>query len=105
MLFKIPASFAEVIEVGGETEVGRVVPELFEALGWTKVGALTADVRVNIWSWGERVSVHDLGNGRWSVESKCRFPMQVVDWGKNRQNVEAFRETVSARLLEAGGPA
>jgi len=28
------------------------------------------------------------------VISRCRFPLQVIDWGKNARNVELIRDSV-----------
>jgi hypothetical protein len=53
-----------------------------------KNGFITARSRLNIWSWTEKVIVNIDDCGHVRVESKCTLPTQVVDWGKNRRNVE-----------------
>lgn len=42
-------------------------------------------------SWGEKISVHIApgpGGTAVHVRSECAFPLQLVDYGKNRKNVE-----------------
>lgn len=58
-------------------------------------GVITARSRLNIWSWTEKVVVNIEDCGHVSVESKCTLPTQVVDWGKNRRNVEKVFSLIS----------
>jgi hypothetical protein len=47
-------------------------------------------------SWGETLTV-SLVAGQITVRSVCSWPLQIIDWGKNRQNVERFLVPFSAR--------
>ena len=42
--------------------------------------------QVNMWSWGESIEIK-LHDDLITIESKCAFPVQCVDWGKNQENV------------------
>lgn len=99
MLFNIPASHADTVEIADQ-DADALVAGAFASLGWetkqTSAG-WKAHVGVSLWSWGEEVLVTDLG-GRLAIESRCRFPLQVVDWGKNRTNVEALRRALAAEV-------
>lgn len=53
-----------------------------------KNGVIVARTRLNIWSWTEKVTIKIDPNGKLHIESKCSLPTQIVDWGKNRRNVE-----------------
>ncbi len=48
---------------------------------------------ITLTTWGEEITVTlmpiDTFNCNVEVKSECRMPTQVVDWGKNRSNVEA----------------
>jgi hypothetical protein len=48
-------------------------------------------VGVNWKSWGEIVSV-DFQRNKILINSKCWFPLQCLDWGKNKDNCRKFSE-------------
>ncbi len=102
MLFRIPASHAQIVRVADpQTDVSAAILAAFDSLGWKRHATdagFKAEVGANLWSWGEAVTVVRLGDGRLSVESRCRMPLQIMDWGKNRQNVERL-----CAALEAAG--
>lgn len=61
----------------------------------------TARVPINFSSWGENITIvlSPLDGGtRVSVRSTCAFPLQVVDWGKNRRNVTHILASIESRL-------
>lgn len=42
-------------------------------------------------SWGETivVSMSEVAdNTVTEIESRCKFPVQIIDWGKNKRNVQ-----------------
>lgn len=46
-------------------------------------------------SWGENIYVGCFragGGSRLNIFSKCAMPVQLLDWGKNRRNVNALRK-------------
>jgi len=50
-------------------------------------------VKLNFSSWGEDITVQ-LGPDGYleSIKSKCSFPLQLFDWGKNRENVDSLTQ-------------
>ena len=50
-------------------------------------GQISARARVNFRSWGENIDVYVDTENRVDITSKSRFPVTLVDWGKNRWNV------------------
>jgi hypothetical protein len=44
---------------------------------------------INPLSWGEIVLVA-LNDGSIKIRSACGSPVQIIDWGKNKQNVDRF---------------
>jgi hypothetical protein len=55
---------------------------------------------MNLMSWGETVEAwisHGPQGAVVRLRSKCALPTQVIDWGKNRKNVERIVEAL--RLL------
>ena len=51
-------------------------------------GHISARARVNFRSWGENIHVCVDSEDRVDITSKSRYPLTLVDWGKNRWNVE-----------------
>jgi hypothetical protein len=93
MAFGFPAS-AEAIEWYDGCSRGELLDALedaFEALNWQAdyldPFSLTVLVRMNWWSWGERLSIK-VSDGIVHIRSACVLPTQCLDWGKNQRNVE-----------------
>ena len=59
-------------------------------------GKIVATSGISWESFGEKMNVEleDLGEGKTLVKlsSKSRFPITIVDWGKNNQNVKKLVE-------------
>ena len=97
------AAFAAFSEALAAHPGGRVVSA--DPASGTILGA----TRMGLRSYGERIeiSIRPTGPGRThvSVTSKLRF-VQLVDWGKNRTNVDLIMGAARARLLgrSAGSP-
>jgi hypothetical protein len=94
-MFGMPARFKDTYESALPPHgTRRVIVQTFEELGWpfseTESGAMSAILGANMSSWGEVVTVEVMHDGLIAVESACRVPFQVFDWGKNRQNVREF---------------
>ncbi len=74
-------------------------------LGWDlkKEGGdkLIATCGVELWSWGEVVRIDIQEDLSLSVTSKCAFPLQCLDHGKNEENVEFFLVELN-KVLEEG---
>lgn len=60
----------------------------------TQPGVLSASVNTNWRSWGENVTVFvdEAPGGTFvRIRSECAFPPQIIDWGKNKENVTQIR--------------
>lgn len=58
---------------------------------WVNPPLVGADTGMGAFSWGEKLQVHLAqiqGGTHARVTSECVFPLQLVDYGKNRKNVE-----------------
>lgn len=70
----------------------RLVEQALATVGWEVIERsnerFVAKVPLSGFSWGERLHV-DLADGHAVIRSAC-YPFQVIDWGKNRRNVETF---------------
>lgn len=53
--------------------------------------SIRAHLAMSVWSWGEVVEITikpvKEEESEITVESRSRFPLTLVDWGKNRRNV------------------
>jgi hypothetical protein len=61
-------------------------------------GRISARARVNFRSWGESIHVYVDTQDRVDITSESRFPLTVVDWGKNRWNVERIFTRLASLL-------
>ena len=94
MAFGFPARFEIKRDLAGSRESAReAVRHAFDVLGWSYTSdgpdRFRATIGVNFSSWGEAFTV-TLQEGAIRVESACTMPMQIFDWGKNKQNVDQF---------------
>lgn len=64
--------------------------------------SVSAWLGANLWSWGERLDVAIEESGKIRVTSTCRFPLQMLDWGKNADNCRKLLESVASRLATEG---
>ena len=95
MAFGFPAYFTDTRSLGlAETELSAVIETAFSNLDWQYISLLNnefqASVTINFSSWGEKLKVKILPGGKIQAESKCIYPLQCIDWGKNQENVEKF---------------
>lgn len=62
---------------------------------------ITFSVRLNLWSFGERVAV-SLGSVEGcsivDITSSCHLRTQIVDWGKNERNVRRLFDAIDKIL-------
>ena len=74
--------------------IDTIAQRLEQTMGWRLAnrghGILEYKVPLTMRSWGERVRI-TIEEGSIRIESWCSFPTQVIDWGKNRQNVDLIR--------------
>jgi hypothetical protein len=94
MAIGLPASYEIEIDLIGDRQAARnAVVYSFDILGWkystSDLDHFQTTTSINPSSWGERVSVA-LEDGSIKIRSVCRSPIQIFDWGKNKQNVDRF---------------
>jgi hypothetical protein len=51
---------------------------------------IKARARMSMRSWGENVTITTRTDGRADIKSSCRWWIQVIDYGKNKTNVNAL---------------
>lgn len=78
-----------------QDELITAVKSTFEKLGWgytvPSANEFYTHISMSGWSWGEDLTAKLLLNGTVQVESKCHgYRPQIIDFGKNRANVERF---------------
>jgi hypothetical protein len=85
-----------------ESEMSNCLRDAAERLtreGWKLTsqsdGSYAFTVGTGLLSWGEKGTIYPDRN-RVVVRSECSFPLQLIDWGKNRSNTEKVE-----RLLQA----
>lgn len=94
MAFGFPAKFKSERGLVGSREAARhAIHHAFSVLGWSYNSEgpdrFRVPIGVNFSSWGETITI-TLDAGTIRVESACSMPMQLFDWGKNKQNVSQF---------------
>ncbi len=104
MAFGLPAEHTLHFSAGSNPSVdlrGAVRASL-HALGWTirqeTNQTIAASATVSLFSWGEKITIHFLPNGSVSVTSACAFPLQIFDWGKNKQNVDRLMHAIQSQF-------
>jgi uncharacterized protein (DUF1499 family) len=103
---------AEAVFPQPRDRVYEAVVQAIEGLPKMKVkegdpvrGHLDVSKTVSWKSWGEKITV-DLSEpnpGQTRVKLRSAVRAQLVDWGVNRQNVEAIVEATTQRLGAPGG--
>jgi hypothetical protein len=88
----LPPTHTEECNLGlDRAELFDIVFETLDRLNWSPrrsgKNTISASVSMSIGSWGEEIEVRLLPDGYVSVTSRCVFPLQWIDWGKNEANV------------------
>lgn len=66
---------------------------------WHNPPVVTASTGVGMMSWGEKITVHISeapGGSDVRIHSECSFPLQLVDYGKNKKNVQYLVDGLAA---------
>ena len=95
MAFGFPASYSHEINiVGSRNDAREAIRYVLGLLGWKfespDPDTYIASLSMNALSWGEKITISLVRPDFLSIESKCSFPFQLFDWGKNRSNVRQF---------------
>ena len=101
------ASATQQIQVNADQgQLAQLIPAALQSLGWScyqsSPTSFNSSVNLGWLSWGENITV-DFSHPSWiQVTSKCAFPLQIVDWGKNQKNIDKFLAQLFAMLQPAG---
>lgn len=101
MAFGFPAKHTEEFKpaAGDAASALSAVKKAFAALGWKvkseSATQLTGSASINLMSWGERINVDVAASGALTITSKCAFPLQCVDYGKNKRNVQQLTSNLA----------
>jgi hypothetical protein len=83
-------------------EIIRVSERILDDLGWhiTLVDDEGIEVRTGtgIWFFGDRMTVDVSRGGVVTVHSRCIWPTQIIDFGRNDRNVERFLDRLERKL-------
>lgn len=102
MAFGFPASSSRTHHLDVDPIIMRqLVRDAFAKLDWSfeivDRETVVARIPMNMFTYGERVTVSVDDDGKLTAKSKCLWPMQLFDWGKNKQNInELFRCLISS---------
>lgn len=58
-------------------------------------GRILAKAGFSAFSWGEEILISIEEDGNVTMESACVFPLQIISWGKNKNNVNRFFKKMS----------
>ena len=102
MSFGFPA-YAEATEAfdADWPELIGAIEATLNTLGWDfsrpSRARFVARVSVSSWSWGERITIV-VDEFRVRIRSECVYPLQFIDWGKNRRNVDTLINRLQAKI-------
>ena len=93
MSFGFPAHFTQTIFISiQQHEFNQIVKESLESLECEVIEMSATEIHskigINALSWGEEIKVKLHSDKRISIESRCIYPLQLFDWGKNKRNVQ-----------------
>ena len=69
--------------------------------GWTVLEttkhSIRAKIGINLWTFGETIQITFIDDETIEIHSKCRWPTQMFDWGKNKRNVNTLVNLIEGR--------
>lgn len=71
-------------------------------LGWRitysddRKGLIIADTPLNMKTWGDKVEIQlvNIGDGQTRIDVTSKSKAQLIDWGKNKKNINDFYKTM-----------
>jgi len=106
MAFGFPPRFSESRTIWLQPdELRTVVKSALESAGWSyqilSDDEFVARIPMTGWSWGEELTARISPDGMIQVVSKCHgYRPQIIDFGKNRTNVELFFALVQHAIAQ-----
>ena len=80
----------------------EAIAKTLDDLGWRHESRhpdlYIAKVSTSMLTWGERVTI-SIDGGELDVKSGCYPIPELIDWGKNRKNVDRFLALLSAKSV------
>ena len=94
------ATMSEMMTILRDSAFCRRLNFTFESESRTQTGVCYRFLHgTTITSWGEEITITltPLGENEVQTEifSKCRFPMQIFDWGKNKKNINVIMQYIA----------
>lgn len=95
MTIGLPAYHNEVYSVEKNCEdINLAVRTTLKELQWkyieTSKDTLVASSKISFESFGEKVTIQIMSKDSISITSKCKHPIQWLDFGRNKRNVDKF---------------
>ena len=92
MSFGFPAYYREELILSDAKKFRELLEESLADLSYPILkndkDKIILKVDWSIWSWGERIDIDFSGTGIVTITSECTFPLQCIDYGKNKENVK-----------------
>ena len=101
------ASATQQVHVNADQgQLAQLIPAALQSLGWScyqsSPTSFNSSVSMGWLSWGENITI-DFSHPSWiHVTSKCAFPLQLFDWGKNQKNIDRFLAQLFSMQQGAG---
>lgn len=91
-----------------DVELQTLALNVVQELGWkidnVQPGFIAAHTALNLLTYGETIHITLAAPDRLEIHSKCSFPLQVFDWGKNRQNCINLQNGIEKAAFENPNP-
>lgn len=68
-----------------------------------KTGEIKASAGISFWSWGEtlNISVSKVNKNKTKVSISSGVKAQLIDWGKNKKNIDKFFDALDRRMKKS----
>tara|TARA_B100000470_G_C19658206_1_gene331896 strand:+ start:157 stop:486 length:330 start_codon:yes stop_codon:yes gene_type:complete len=106
MAFGFPAYATRQTQFNAyQAQIAQAIPVVLESLRWkgyqVSPTSFSASVGVGLFSWGETITIDFVSQNGIQVTSKCSFPLQCIDWGKNERNIHTFLNQLASLLSQS----
>jgi hypothetical protein len=106
MAFGFPASYQLVVSnIPKDTDIIRSVGSALSRIGWNPTlekNIYRASTNLSMGSSGEKITVEILPNKSIKITSKSSVIFQLLDFGKNKRNVDRFLEELPRHYVATG---
>jgi hypothetical protein len=106
MAFGFPASHHVVVsDIPLGTDIARSVGSALSRIGWNPTvdkNVYRASTNLTLGSTGEKITVEVLPNKTIKITSKSSIIFQLLDFGKNKRNVDKFIQELPRHYVAVG---